>query len=913
MSIGRVLLDVLIVLVAAKVAAELAERAKVPAVVGEIAAGIAIGPSALGLVHSSDVLRALGELGVILLLLEVGMEMSLGELAAVGRASILVAIAGVVVPMGTGLGVTLAFGHDFNVALFMGAALAATSVGITARVFSDLRALGSVEARTVLGAAVADDVLGLVILTVVVRVVTAGSVSAWTVISVVLVAAIFLAGATIVGQRFGPVLFGFVDRSARSAGTMVALALAFTLTFASLADAAKLAPIVGAFVAGLALSQTAQREHITRELRPVGHLFVPVFFLQIGIEADIADFAKPEALAIAGALLVVAIIGKMLASVGAFGAPGDKLLIGLGMIPRGEVGLIFASIGLQNHLLEENLYAALLIVVLVTTIITPPLLRVRLGQMRGRRTAGVATGPPPEGGWLQVHDGVVDVAARPPDHRALHLGLEAALAVRGARPGPALLDWLGSLGEDDHLSWDGEATPLLLRVLQEGDARSWRFLETTGVLEKALPELAQALSRRRADPFEVDPVKVLRFELVDRIRQITGHDPHAAAYWSELAHPEWLLLAALILDTSDGSPPVPLARRLAGRLDLGAAAEQELALLVTDPELIEGVASRPDGFDEEVVLQLATHLETGERTRALAILNLAYHDVAGFERPRIHHLVSLVLDALAHPELTGLDVRNVVEARRLRAIALVGDDRDVAQRIQHAPRSYVLGQTEEELARHARLMEPFPPQGRARIALEPLGSDGAHRLDLAMVDQPGLLATVTGVLADLELTVLDAVVTTWPDGAALESFVVRARHGGPIPGVEVLRDAVTDARGRPVEAAAVADAEVAFDVHGSPWYTRCEVRAQDRPRLLHDIAGALASVGAVVHSAKVATRGGVAVDVFELTDGAGRKLDVDLQDAARAAISAGARATRRGLGRARRRTRARGGGPIAFV
>ena len=254
MDVTAILLDILVVLIAAKLAAEIAERVGVPAVVGEIVAGIVVGPSVLGLVESNETLSVLGELGVILLLLGVGMEMDLGGLGAVGRASMSVAIVGVVVPMVAGFGVASAFGHSDNQSLFIGAALAATSVGITARVFSDLRALATVEARTVLGAAVADDVLGLVILTVVVRLVSQGSVSVLDVAGILLVAVAFLVLTAALGSRFAPGLFHFLDRHARSAGTLVALALAFTLAFAELADAAQLAPIVGAFVAGLALS-----------------------------------------------------------------------------------------------------------------------------------------------------------------------------------------------------------------------------------------------------------------------------------------------------------------------------------------------------------------------------------------------------------------------------------------------------------------------------------------------------------------------------------------------------------------------------------------------------------------------------------------------------------------------------------
>ena len=211
----------------------------------------------------------------------------------------------------------LAFDYDSNTALFLGAALAATSVGITARVFSDLRALTSVEARTVLGAAVADDVLGLVILTVVVRIVTEGTVSIATVLGIVGVA-VALPRAHRAASVAASVrrCSGAVQQYSRSAGTLVALALAFTLFFAELADAAKLAPIIGAFVAGLSLSRSDQRERIERDLTPVGHLFIPVFFLAIGIAVDVTSFVQVEVLEVAGALAVVAVIGKLLAAVG---------------------------------------------------------------------------------------------------------------------------------------------------------------------------------------------------------------------------------------------------------------------------------------------------------------------------------------------------------------------------------------------------------------------------------------------------------------------------------------------------------------------------------------------------------------------------------------------------------------------
>lgn len=916
MDVGAILLDILIVLVAAKVAAEIAERIGVPGVVAEIVAGVLIGPSVLGLVGLNETLSVLGEIGVILLLLQVGLEMNLTELGAVGRASVSVAVVGVVMPMAAGFAVAEVFAYSDNTALFLGAALAATSVGITARVFSDLRALATVEARTVLGAAVADDVLGLVILTVVVRIVTEGTISVVSVLGIIGIAVAFLVIASVIGSRVGPPAFEWLHRRARSAGTLVALALAFTLAFAEIAEAAQLAPIVGAFVAGVALSRSTVKDRIERELAPVGHLFIPVFFLQIGISVDVGRFFSPDVLGVAAVLFVVAVLGKVVAAVGAVGSPGDKWLIGLGMIPRGEVGLIFATIGLQVGVLGKDLYAALLLVVLATTLMAPPLLRMRIERLRSRRGPEAPSEAMPATGWLAVADGVVELAARPPAVRALHVGLDAALLVADdVRPGSRLLDWLGGLG-DVPLRWDDAATTALFDVLGRGTPRTWRFLETTGLLERALPELAEAVNRRRADPFVLEPAHVLTFALVERLREVVADEARVAAEHARLEHPERLVLAALILDASgDDTEPVEVARRLVHRLDLGAAAEQEIALLVGDSALLRAAALRLDGLAEERVLPIAAHLDSAERARALYVLSVAVDDLEPWDRERLDELLDLVLVVLERPSVTGLDARNLIERRRTEALGLAGSDDAVVERIQHAPRAYLIGQEAADIARHAALLEPLPARGRARVAVTDLcGESDAGpewRIEVAVRDRPGLLATVSGTLAALGLDVLDAVVVTWPDGGALESFRVRcalldpaqldeeqlARARRPEPAS--LEQAVVAAFDQPLASPPNPDAVVIFDDVGSPWYTLCEVRSPDRRGLLHTITVGLASAGADVHSARLVTTGGLAVDRFELTDRTGRKLDGETKDAIVRAITGGVAARRRLLARRR--------------
>jgi Kef-type K+ transport system membrane component KefB len=445
-DLALVLGNLLIIILVARLAAEVAERLKIPAVLGEIVAGIIIGPSVLGWIDPikhldvADMVLLLGEIGVILLLFQVGLEMDLGEMAKVGKPAFVVAIIGVAVPFAAGFGVAASFGEDAKVALFIGAALTATSVGITARVLGDLRALAMRESRIVLGAAVADDVLGLVILTVVVKVVTEGSISAGVVFETIGLAVGFLLITGLLAIYVIPRLFTRIDRLAKSATTIVSSAFALTLAFSLLANQAKLAFIIGAFMAGLAVGRSPQHERIAEGLNPLGHIFIPVFFASIGINADLEAMFQPSVLVLAVSLTVVAIIGKLVAGLGIGRSGGDKLLIGIAMMPRGEVGLIFASIGLSKGVLDDELYGALLLMVLVTTLITPPLIRLKLAKRDDLAT------PPPVEVWTSVD------------------------------------------------------TSHLIEELLNNDADEWwRILDRHNV-ELRIPEIGSAMQRRRAEP-----------------------------------------------------------------------------------------------------------------------------------------------------------------------------------------------------------------------------------------------------------------------------------------------------------------------------------------------------------------------------------------------------------------------------
>jgi Kef-type K+ transport system membrane component KefB len=897
MDVSEVLLHILVVLLAAKAAAEVSERVGVPPVVGEILAGVLVGPSMLDIVGQDDVLRVLGELGVILLLLEVGMEMDLGELRAVGRASLSVATVGVAVPFVAGLGVGTAYGMDGSEALFVAAALTATSVGITARVFGDLRALASVEARTVLGAAVADDVMGLVILTVVTRIVSEGNISVGSLLWIVAVAVGFLVIMTGVGVRIVPPLFAVVSRHSRSAGTLVAVALAFTLAIAELADQAQLAPIVGAFVAGLALGRAPSAERIRRELTPVGHLLIPVFFLQIGIDADISRFVDPYVLGMAAALLAVAIAGKLASAAGLWRSPGDKLLVGIGMIPRGEVGLIFATLGLRQAVFGEDVYAALLLVVLASTLVTPPVLRARWMQLRAaRQPSRVGTTVAPLEGWVHVVDDEVELVAEPASSFTLEVALRAALACANTRPGASVLNWLSAIPPGP-IRWTRGARQPFFDLLAEGTPRSWRLLLVSGVLERALPELGLALARRHSEA-ELDPLAALHLPWLRRVQ--------ADGRYRRAEHPEWVLLAALVLEATGGEDrPVVVARKLVQRLDLGAAAEQSVARLVSDANLLTSASRRLDGLTEESVLQLAAHIGARDQAWALYLLSDTAEELDAADRARIETLYRLVDTALGHPELVGREASNTVEQRRAEATRLVGAAVDARERLDAAPRAYLLATAPADLARQVALCDPMPRQDSVRAAVSARQGDRAvWWIELVARDRTGLLARETGVLTASGLDVVGAISATWGDGCALASFLVHAER---IPPADWLEAALESALKRPLEARPMPGVTLEFDDAGSPWHTICTARARDQRGLLHALTTAFAVAGADVHAARIRTVDDTVVDVFELTDTKGAKLGPAAQQKVRELLAGGVSERRRRFGRGYRTSPAANG------
>ncbi len=375
---GAVLLAFGAALFGAKLFGELAERVGQPAVLGELLAGIVLGPSVLGLVPLSDAIFVLAEIGVVLLLFEVGLETNLEDLVRVGAPAMAVALAGMLLPFAGGYFVSRALGYETLTSTFVGAALTATSIGITARVLSELKVLASREGQIILGAAVVDDVLGLVILAVVSKVAGGAQVDALTVAKSTGLAIGFLAVAIAVGIPLGRVLVRLLGK-ASVRGMLGAACVAFAIFVAWAAKKADSAPIVGAFAAGMALARTNRRHDIEHAVKPVVDIFAPVFFVYVGTEVDVKLLnpfvAENRPALLLGLLLtVIGFLGKFAAGFCAWGKV-RRSFIGAGMVPRGEVGLIFASVGLATKALPDRVFVAVLVAVFATTFVAPPMLK----------------------------------------------------------------------------------------------------------------------------------------------------------------------------------------------------------------------------------------------------------------------------------------------------------------------------------------------------------------------------------------------------------------------------------------------------------------------------------------------------------------------------------------------------------
>ena len=412
--LAGVLLSLVVVYLASKIGGELSNWVGLPPVLGELVGGVVVGTSALHLLVfpegggdgtnsiimnfirlatdlssdetnaifqvQSEVISVLAELGVVILLFEIGLESNLKELMAVGFQATLVAVVGVVVPFAAGtVGLITIFGVPAVPAIFAGAALTATSIGITSKVLSELGRLNSREGQIILGAAVIDDVLGIIVLAVVASLAKTGEVDVSNVIYLILSASGFLLGAIVLGNLFNKSFVAIVDRI-KTRGGLVIPAFIFAFVMAYFAAAIHLEAILGAFAAGLVLDETDKRRELQKQVVPIADMLVPIFFVTVGAKTDLGVLnpaipSNREGLIIATFLIAIAIIGKVVTGLAVFGASVNRLAIGVGMIPRGEVGLVFAGVGSASGVLSKPLEAAVIMMVILTTFLAPPLLR----------------------------------------------------------------------------------------------------------------------------------------------------------------------------------------------------------------------------------------------------------------------------------------------------------------------------------------------------------------------------------------------------------------------------------------------------------------------------------------------------------------------------------------------------------
>lgn len=414
--LAGVLLSLVVIYLASKVVGELCARINLPPVLGELIGGVLVGVSVLNLLifsgpeggetssvilsflqntaglapeatprvaeAISEVISVLSELGVIILLFEIGLESDLKELIRVGPQAAAVAVVGVAVPFTIGTAGLVALFHIPAIpAIFAGAALTATSIGITAKVLAEIQRLTSKEGQIIIGAAVLDDVLGIIVLAVVSSLAKTGEIEISNILYLIVGATVFLIGAILLGRLLSPYFVALVDRL-KTRGQLILPSLVFAFVLAYIGAAIQLEAILGAFAAGLVLAETEKHKELEEQVIPIADMLVPIFFVVVGARTDVSvlnplDPANREGLIIAMFLVVVAIIGKIVTGLAVFGQPDiNRLAIGIGMIPRGEVGLVFAGVGSATGVLSESLNAAIIVMVILTTFLAPPLLRV---------------------------------------------------------------------------------------------------------------------------------------------------------------------------------------------------------------------------------------------------------------------------------------------------------------------------------------------------------------------------------------------------------------------------------------------------------------------------------------------------------------------------------------------------------
>lgn len=378
--------EIFLIFLAAKVFGQISEWLRQPAIVGELVAGVAIGPAALGWIHLDEVQQTLAELGVVFLLFGVGLETRFSELRSVGKISSSVAALGVAIPFALGWGAMTLLGYGASESQFTGTALVATSVGVTAAVLAAGGRLGGRAGRTILGAAVIDDILGLVLLAIVSGTVV-GTLSAGRVVATIVTAVGFVAFLSVAGTRFMRRFPEVLDRALPDRSPL-AVALIICLGLSALAAEIGLAAIIGAFMAGMVLAETRERYAFDRSLQPVNELLVPFFFVVTGAQVHLGAFSSARLVLLTGLLMFLAVVGKVAAGIIGARSLGrrEALIVGVGMTPRGEVGVIVATIGLSTGTIGPSLYSVIVAVSVATTLLAAPLLSRLSEGLPGRNT-----------------------------------------------------------------------------------------------------------------------------------------------------------------------------------------------------------------------------------------------------------------------------------------------------------------------------------------------------------------------------------------------------------------------------------------------------------------------------------------------------------------------------------------------
>jgi len=503
------------------------------------------------------------------------------------------------------------------------------------------------------------------------------------------------------------------------------------------------------------------------------------------------------------------------------------------------------------------MYGSILFVVLLTTLLAPPLLRWRLGK-ESVVVEDVEHAERPANGWVDVENGIIELHEIPPVRLLVEIGLDSALLAAESRPSARLLDWF-AMHRNATLSWENESVLRLLNVLRYGNARSWRLLDTIGMVQRALPELAESMSARASDSTELDPTHALHFPTVEAVVA------HASATSIE---GDELVLAAFAHDISQSGANGLAAIR---RLGLDLTLMSNIELIVEGSSLLRSIVStEPLNINSRLLSQIATHLKTPrivEQSRQLCVARSDFNDT---KYMALIEVVSEVQEFLAHPDLVDSANNSILETRVNAALALASNS-SVRSRITHAPASYALSHSPEQLVQHAELVEPSPRPGQARVAIHATDQPDIWLINIACRDRTALLARLSSALTSLNLNVLGADITTWSDGAVLDIFTVQSST--PPNHTEVTNAVINALGGRRVKVSGQPLSLTAIvDNSAHPWHSVLTVTGPDRPGLLRDVTATLADLKMVIHHAFISTTHAAVENKFEISDRHGRKL-----------------------------------------